>query len=94
MAASRKGDNRALEWDADADLEFIRDQTFSKHVVQQTILLDRALEETLPSGGSVHISRLAAAKTKSDIRDDRRSIDGIPAAKRRWLTEYRIRRTR
>ena len=83
-----------LERDADTELKLVWDKIFSENIVQQTILLDRALELTLPDSGAVYVSRLAAAKPKPDIRHDRRSVYGIPAGKCRRLTEYIIRRTR
>lgn len=83
-----------LERDADADLEFVRNETFSEHVVEQAILLHGTLNDILPGDGAVHVGRLAAVKAKSDIRYDGRAMHGIPAGKRRWLTEYGIRRTR
>ena len=59
-----------LERDADSQLKFVRHEGFSKHIVHQAILLNRALESAVPGDGAIHIGGLAAAKAKSDIRYD------------------------
>lgn len=69
MGQGRRGETGMwrLERDTDSKLELVRDKSFSKHIVHQAILLDWALESTLPGDGAIHIGGLAAAKPKSDI---------------------------